>query len=288
MAATDANWTVITGSTGGIGREIAKQCAARGKNLILVNRSEAKSKTQKSQLLLDKPSLEIEIVIADFMDVEQIASAIEKINALPGRIETLYNNSGVLTAEKVLSAQGYESQFAVNVLASYQLTMGLRKKMARHAGEVPAMAVIFSSGAVNAKKTLNLDELSNPDKVGGLMGTYAQTKLAATALAPALSKRLREDNILIRAVDPGATKTAMTMSGNSAMPKPLQWLAPLLFNPADKQASKVIDSADPAALGGRSGIFVANRKEKKLPGPAADTDVQNRLIDVLESALKGS
>lgn len=284
MTETDANWTVLTGSTGGIGSEIAKILASQDKSLILVNRSESKSQIQRSQLISDNPTLKIELVTADLMDTTQIATAVEKINELPGRVDTLYNNSGVLTAQKILSTQGFESQFAVNLLAPYQLTLGLKDKMARSSDDRPAMVVLFSSSAVSSQKSLNLEELTNPDKVGGLMSTYAQTKLAVTALAPAISETLAADNILIRAIDPGATKTAMTTTGNSAMPKPLQWLAPLLFSPADKQAAKVVDGADPSAFERRSGIYVANRKEKKLPRSAADKDIQVRLVALLDGA----
>ncbi|MEM6463302.1 MAG: SDR family NAD(P)-dependent oxidoreductase [Pseudomonadota bacterium] len=285
MTEADANWTVITGSTGGIGSEIVKILAARGKSLILVNRSERKSEAQRVQLQAIQPDLKIELVTADLMDTTKVTNAIDMIKALPGQIDALYNNSGVLTAERTLSAQGYESQFAVNVLAPYQLTLGLREKMARSSQESPAMVILFSSSAVNPQKTLKLSELANPEKVSGIMGTYAQTKLAVTALAPALSKDLEADNILIRAVDPGATKTAMTTGGNSAMPKPLQWVAPFLFSTADKQAAKVVDSADPSAFDGQTGIFVANRKVKKHPRPAADTSNQRQLIAMLDAAL---
>ncbi|MEY8833621.1 SDR family NAD(P)-dependent oxidoreductase [Phaeobacter italicus] len=288
MTEVDANWTVITGSTGGIGSEIAKIHAARGNSLILINRSQTRSEAQRSELLSAYPDLNVELIIADLMNTDEVTTAIHKINALPGRVDALYNNSGVLTSEKVLSAQGYESQFAVNVLAPYQLTLGLKDKMARQSGESAGMVVLFSSSAINSQKTLNLNELANPGTVGGLMSTYAQTKLAVTALAPALSDGLSANNILIRAVDPGATKTAMTTTGNSGMPKLLQWLAPLLFRPADKQAAKVVDAADPAAFGGRTGLYVANRKEKRLPKPAADPANQKQLIEMLGAALKTS
>ncbi|MEM9474216.1 MAG: SDR family NAD(P)-dependent oxidoreductase [Pseudomonadota bacterium] len=284
MTTSNANWAVITGSTGGIGSEIAELLAARGQNMILLNRSVSKTDAQKARLLAKHPGLQIEAVIADLMDASQTARAIKAINAIPGRVDALYNNSGVLTSEKVLSKQNFESQFAVNVLAPYQLTIGLKDKMMRNATDTPGMVVLFSSSAVNPQKSLKLSDLPNPERVGGLMGTYAQSKLAVTTLAPALAGTLRSDNILIRAVDPGATKTAMT-SGNSAMPKALQWLAPLLFSPADKQAAKVVNSADPAAFDGQTGIFVANGKRKRMPKPAADTPTQAELLSLLERAL---
>ncbi|MEM9911118.1 MAG: SDR family NAD(P)-dependent oxidoreductase [Pseudomonadota bacterium] len=284
MTISNANWAVITGSTGGIGREIAKLLADGGQNLLLLNRSASKSDAQKAQLLVEHPGLQVETVIADLMDVSQTALAIKAISTLPGRVDALYNNSGVLTSEKILSKQNFESHFAVNVLAPYQLTMGLKDKMMRSASEKPAMVVLFSSSAVNSQKTLDLAELPNPEKVGGLMGTYAQSKLAVTTLAPALATTLKSDNILIRAVDPGATKTAMT-SGNSAMPKILQWLAPLVFKPADKQAAKIVKSADPEVLDRQTGIFVANGKAKQMPRPAADKSTQADLLSLLDRAL---
>ena len=117
------------------------------------------------------------------------------------------------------------------------------------------------------------------------MGTYAHTKLAVTALAPALAEQLKSANVLIRAIDPGATKTAMTTNGNAAMPKVLQWLAPLLFKPADKQAMKLVQAADPSALNGQTGVFVSNTKIKKMPLPAQDKQSQTMLLSLLDEAL---
>ncbi|MEM1398877.1 MAG: SDR family NAD(P)-dependent oxidoreductase [Pseudomonadota bacterium] len=288
MAVADANWTVITGSTGGIGSEIVSQLAARGDAMVLVNRTLAKASVQRAELLARHPGLAIELVTADLMDTAQINEATDKINAFPGRIDALYNNAGILTSEKVLSQQGFESQFAVNVLASYLFIRNLRKKMWRVASDEPAMIVNFCSSAITPLKKLAIDNLANPEKVGGLMSTYAQTKLAVTALGPALADSLKSENILIRAIDPGATKTAMTTRGNSAMPKVLAWLAPLLFSPADKQAAKVIESADPAAFGRRTGLYVANRREKKMPAPANSHETQRALISLLDRLLAAS
>lgn len=285
MAKSVANWTVLTGSTRGIGSEIAKLLAARGDPMILVNRSEEAAFAQRSSLIEQNPGAVIELITADLMDITRIAEAAAKIGDLPGRVDALYNNAGVLTGKKILSAQGFESQFAVNTLAPYQLIQALRAKMARPAGASPAMVVLFSSSAINSPKTLDLNTLAQPDTVGGLLSTYAQTKLAVTALAPALAEDLKSDNILIRAIDPGATKTDMTTGGSSGMPKLLAWVAPLLFSPADKQAAKLVASADPEAFGGRSGIYVANRKEKALPVAATDVDAHQALVSMLDRLL---
>ncbi|MEM9759004.1 MAG: SDR family NAD(P)-dependent oxidoreductase [Pseudomonadota bacterium] len=278
-------WTVITGSTGGLGAELARQLAARGDALILLNRSASKARAQREELLGEYPELTLELVAADFMNFTEIRAAILKINEFPGRIDALYNVSGLLTAKKVLSVQGYESHFAVNTVAPYLLIQGLRSKMARPAGDAPAMIVNLSSSAINGLKALNLDDLPDPDDVGGLFTTYAQSKLALTTLAPALAPELELQNILIRAIDPGATRTPMTTQGNTGMPKILAWIAPVLFAPADKQAAKVVASAQPSAHDGRTGLYIANRKVKKLPAPAADARNQRSLLELLDGLL---
>ncbi|MEM7692753.1 MAG: SDR family NAD(P)-dependent oxidoreductase [Pseudomonadota bacterium] len=278
----EQEWTVVTGSTGGIGGEIAKQLASRGDALVLVNRSQEKSELQRHEILSSHPNAIIENVYADLMDAKQIQAACKLISELPGRVDALYNNAGILTAEMKLNAQKIESQFAVNVLASYLFIEGLRDAMARDQSESSAMIVNFSSSAIQSPNVLELTKLARPDSVGGLMTTYAQTKLAATALAPALAEGLKAQNILIRAIDPGATKTAMTTGPDtSGMPWIIAFLAPLLFAPANKQAKKVIESAAPSALDGKTGIYVANRKEKKLPFSINRDTVQSDLLELL-------
>lgn len=109
MTEMDTDWTVITGSTGGIGSELAKQLVARGDALILVNRSETKTQEQLASLVQDYPLAKIELVTADLMDTQEIFDAANKINQLLGRVDVLYNNSGILTSKRVLSKQGFES-----------------------------------------------------------------------------------------------------------------------------------------------------------------------------------
>ncbi|MEM6382574.1 MAG: SDR family NAD(P)-dependent oxidoreductase [Pseudomonadota bacterium] len=285
MTQADVSWTVITGSTGGIASEIVKLLASRGDAMVFVNRTLEEADLQRDQIKADYPSAQVEIVIADLMETAQIAEAGERINALPGKVRALYNNAGILTSKKILNSRGLESHFAVNTLAPYQLIKALKQKMARTTEQTPAMVVNFASSAVFRPKALELGSLVNPESVGGLMSTYAQSKLAVTALADALAEELKADNILIRAIDPGATKSPMTTGGNSGMPTFIAWLAPLLFSPASKQAVKIVEAADPSAFGGSTGIFVANRREKTMPRTATDPETQRGLIELLDRLL---
>ncbi|MEM6386112.1 MAG: SDR family NAD(P)-dependent oxidoreductase, partial [Pseudomonadota bacterium] len=133
--------TVVTGSTGGIGRAISDQLAAAGCHLVLVNRNEAKAQAQKAELQASHPGAGVDTVTADLMDVAQIKEASNKIVSMHPKVDLLFNNSGVLTSERVMSVQGHESNYAVNTLAAYVMTQGLRPALRSQAGGDKSMIV---------------------------------------------------------------------------------------------------------------------------------------------------
>ena len=277
---SDRQLAVITGSTGGIGGAIADQLAASGWDLVLVNRNAEKALQQKADLNAAHPGATVDLVQADLMNVEQIKSAAREILAAHPHIDALYNNSGVLTSQRVMSAQGHESNYAVNTLAPYVMLECLRPALKRAADAPKSMIVNTTSAAHNAAKSLDVSKLSEPEQIGGLTGVYATTKLALTTMGTALAPELEQDGIMLRSVCPGAVVTPMTKTSD-AMPGILKFLVPILFNKPDKQAGKMINAARPDSFGGRTGIYITNGKEKAAPKLAVDKSVQASLLDKL-------
>ncbi|MEL6919892.1 MAG: SDR family NAD(P)-dependent oxidoreductase [Pseudomonadota bacterium] len=268
---------VLTGSTGGIGSAIADQLAGAGWNLVLVNRNEEKAKQQKATLGAAHPDAGVDLVQADLMDIAQIKAAAQTIIARHPHIDALYNNSGVLTSERVMSAQGHESNYAVNTLAAYVMMQAMRPALRRDDAAEATMIINTTSSAHNAAKSLDTETLSEPKTIGGLTGAYATTKLALTTMGTAMADALNAEGIMVRSVCPGAVVTPMTKTSD-AMPGILKLLVPLFFNAPDKQAAKMIHAAQTDSFGGRTGIYITNGKEKPLPKLAVDQDVQARLM----------
>lgn len=244
---SDRKVAVITGSTGGIGGAIAEQLAAGGWDLVLVNRSAEKASQQKTDLNTAHPEAKVDLVQADLMDTDQIKRSAHEILAIHSSIDALYNNSGVLTSQRVMSAQGHESNYAVNTLAPYVMLECLRPALKRTAGAPKTMIVNTTSAAHNAAKSLDVDMLSNPADIGGLTGVYATTKLALTTMGTAMAPDLEQDGIMLRSVCPGAVVTPMTKTSD-AMPGILKFFVPLLFNKPEKQAGKMINGCETGQL----------------------------------------
>ncbi|MEL7013143.1 MAG: SDR family NAD(P)-dependent oxidoreductase [Pseudomonadota bacterium] len=279
----DQKVAVITGSTGGIGSAIASQLAAEGWALILVNRNKTKAETQMDAL----GGTSVTLIEADLMDIAQIKRAGAEILERHPRIDALYNNSGVLTSQRVMSKQGHESNYAVNVLAPYIMVQALRQGLSRPEGSGRSMVVNTTSSAQSSVKSLDVSALSDPAEIGGLMGAYAASKLALTTVGSAMALALKDDGILLRSVDPGPVRTPMTRN-NDAMPGFLRLIAPLIFKAPDKQARKMIDAANPERYGGRTGIYISDGKEKPLPKLANDPALQAALMKKLSEDAKGA
>ncbi len=279
---SDRKVAVITGSTGGIGGAISEQLAAGGWDLVLVNRSAEKSSRQKTALNTAHPEAKVDLVQVDLMDTEQIKRAAREILTIHSSIDALYNNSGVLTSRRIMSAQGHESNYAVNTLAPYVLLECLRPALKRATAMPKTMIVNTTSSAHNAAKSLDVDMLSDPADIGGLTGVYATTKLALTTMGTALAPDLEQDGIMLRSVCPGTVATPMTKTSD-AMPGILKFFVPLLFNKPEKQAGKMINAAKPESFGARTGIYITNGKEKAAPKLAVDAHVQASLLKKLSA-----
>ncbi|MEM6498338.1 MAG: SDR family NAD(P)-dependent oxidoreductase [Pseudomonadota bacterium] len=268
---------IITGSTGGIGSAIADQLAGAGCHLVLVNRNAKKAEAQKAKLQASHNGAEVDIVTADLMDIAQIKEAAQTVVGMYPNVDLLFNNSGVLTSERVMSAQEHESNYAINTLAAYVMTKGLRPALRTQELGAKSMIVNTTSSAQNSAKSLDTTMLSDPKNVGGLTGAYATTKLALTTMGTAMATELEAEGIKIRSVCPGAVVTPMTKTSD-AMPGILKLLVPILFKSPEKQAAKMIHAARVDSYGGKTGIYITNGREKPVPNLAKDPDVQAKLM----------
>ncbi|MEM8668003.1 MAG: SDR family NAD(P)-dependent oxidoreductase [Planctomycetota bacterium] len=277
---------MLSGSTGGIGTEIARLLAERGWNLALVNRSVEKSEQQATDLQRDHPGVAISLYQADLLDQASIVKVCKEVAAGHLRLSAIYNIAGLLTDKRITSQDGLEGHFAINTVAPYLFAENLKGALAAsaQAGERPVV-VNFGSSAVNSVKRLDVSSLANPAEIGGLMGAYATSKLALMAMTLAMNEGTAESGILFESVDPGPTRTTMTQSGDG-MPWFLRPLVPFIFKPAEVQAKRLVDGVEKATEENRSGLYISEGKRKQYPAIARDESVQSEVMDLLSKATE--
>lgn len=274
-------FAVVTGSTGGIGEQVAKRLAADNWNLILVNRSQSKAQAQIDSLSSSYPNQTFEAYQADFMDLASVQQAATDIAAAHESIHALYNIAGYMTNKLAHSAQGVESQLAVNALAPYVLTTALTESLAKGAGEADGAHVVnFSTSMISSVKKLDVANLASPAKVEGMGKTYAMAKLVVNIFNQASKDDLSKQNIAVLAVDPGPTKTPMT-ENMEGMPWIFKLLMPLMTKDVNQQTDKLMAGVKSAVAAKQTGLFISQGKVIKEHALATDGRLQQQVMELL-------
>ncbi|WP_265589646.1 SDR family NAD(P)-dependent oxidoreductase [Enterobacter sp. C6] len=114
---------LVTGASSGIGRDFARQLAARGVALILIARSEPKLQALAAELVR-KHGVSITIIVQDLVKPEAIPHIVERLETLRRFPDILINCAGFATYgpfEK-LSIDRQRDEINVNCLAPVELT----------------------------------------------------------------------------------------------------------------------------------------------------------------------
>src|SRR5216117_1546266 len=108
---------VITGASGGIGAEIAKLCAARGANLVLLARNIDKLQQLQHELQQHYHS-KVAVFQLDVSDTEKIKEIFAQIFATIRHVDILVNNAGfgIFHAAHEATIEEIKGMFSVNVV----------------------------------------------------------------------------------------------------------------------------------------------------------------------------
>jgi NAD(P)-dependent dehydrogenase (short-subunit alcohol dehydrogenase family) len=192
---------VVTGANSGIGFETAKGLARMGARIIMVARDPARGEVAREavQQASDSP---IELFLADLSSVSETRELVDRIGNSCERVDVLINNAGVAYGSRTVTPEGNDATFAVNLLAPFVLSVGLRPVLERSA---PARIVNVSSPAHKAGRI----DLGNLQLESGFsrMKAYANSKLGLNLLTFELARRLEGTGVTCNAVNPGFVNT---------------------------------------------------------------------------------
>ncbi len=167
---------LVTGASGGIGRQLVAEACRGGARVIAVARSRAKL-DQLGELIEGGGS--IETLALDLALCSEVCSLIETLAEADRAVDVLVNNVGVLLNEHRLTGEGFECSFATNLLNHYLLTERL---LAGGLLSKSGAVINMSSGGMYSTPLLPraLDQ-RDPDLYDGV-SAYAGHKRAQVAL----------------------------------------------------------------------------------------------------------
>jgi len=109
---------VITGANSGIGFHAAKTLGEKGADVVLACRRLDAAKQAAVRIDEVAPGKATPM----HLDLEDLESVKDFVKAAPKRIDVLINNAGIMMVPRRISPQGFESQWAINVVGHAQLT----------------------------------------------------------------------------------------------------------------------------------------------------------------------
>ncbi|MBB3698373.1 SDR family NAD(P)-dependent oxidoreductase [Flammeovirga yaeyamensis] len=125
MGTSDNNFIIITGASQGLGKEFARTCAQKGKDLILISLPKENIKNLALELSF-KFKVSVYYYETDLTNQVELDQLIEKINQ-KHQIEVLINNAGIGGSRRFeeASEEYIQNIINLNVLALVKLTRGL-------------------------------------------------------------------------------------------------------------------------------------------------------------------
>ncbi|WP_217697471.1 SDR family NAD(P)-dependent oxidoreductase [Nocardia donostiensis] len=149
---------LVTGSTGGIGKETARALAGLGASVILVGRDKDRANAAVEELRGSSGNRRVEAITADMSRLRDVRHLAEEVSNRTGGVDVLINNAGATRSHRILTEDGLETAFAVDVIAPFCLTHWLMPALTAAASTRQPARVVNITGGI-PKGQIDLDNL---------------------------------------------------------------------------------------------------------------------------------
>jgi NAD(P)-dependent dehydrogenase (short-subunit alcohol dehydrogenase family) len=250
---------LVTGSTDGLGKEVARQLGALGAFVIVHGRNQERGE-EVARSIAAGPG-DAAFYRADFGSLAGVEAFAEQVRARHQRLDLLVNNAAAVSgAERQTSADGHELAFAVNYLAHFLLTYRLLPLLETSA---PARVVNVSSlGQTPIDFTdVMLERNYNPGDA------YRRSKLAQIMFTIDLGAELDAAKVTVNSLHPARSmNTARVINGGF---EPLSTV--------EEGAEATMQLAVSPELSGRSGLYFNGLNEARANAQAYDAEARRQL-----------
>jgi short-subunit dehydrogenase len=194
---------LITGASSGLGAGMARQFAARGRDLALCARRTDRLDELKTELSQQYPGVKIAVAALDVNDHEQVPTVFAELSDELGGIDRIVVNAGIGKGAPLGSGKLWANKATIEtnlVAALVQIETAL--EMFKKAGS--GHLVLISSVLGNKG-------------VPGIKAAYAASKAGVRSLGESLRAEYAKGPIKISVIEPGYIESEMTAKSASTM-----------------------------------------------------------------------
>lgn len=254
---------LVTGSTDGLGREIALRLGVAGYHVIVHGRNEERGQAVVDSIQSRDGSAALQL--ADLGSMAEVRDLADRVLRDYDRLDVLVNNAGIGRGADVSvrseSQDGHELRFAVNYLSHFYLSHALLPLIRESA---PSRIVSVTSVAQEA---IDFDNVMLEEDYEGTRA-YAQSKLAQIMMTMDLAQELEGTGVTANAVHPAifmATSMVLDRGGT-----PMATI--------DEGADPVLQVISSPVAG--SGNYYRQAERAEAHAQAYDADARRRLREL--------
>ncbi len=220
---------VVTGAASGIGEQLAHALAARGSDLVLLDRDA--ERLAAAAAAVRRPGRAVTPLVADLAAHDLAAVARRVLDAAP-RPTLLVNNAGIALAGRFdqMTLEQFDEVMAVNFRAPVALTHAL----------LPALVAQPGSHVVNVSSLFG--PIAPPGQTA-----YCASKFALRGFSEALRLELLDQGVGVTTVHPGGVRTRIAEQARVASGVPQEEaeagkrsFGRFLTHPADRAAERIL------------------------------------------------
>ena len=183
---------IITGGSKGIGRSIAIKFAKNNFDIFTCSRNQDELNKLESEIKSINPKIKVSTLVSDLSTKEGSLNFIDFVIKNTNKIDVLVNNVGTFIPGKLIEEEdsALEQMININLYSNYWVTKGLVNLMTnKKEGHIFNMCSIASKVAY----------------ANG--GSYCISKFAFYGMSQCLREELKDFNIKVTSVLPGAVRT---------------------------------------------------------------------------------
>jgi NAD(P)-dependent dehydrogenase (short-subunit alcohol dehydrogenase family) len=271
-AASTASVAVVTGATGGIGKEIARGLAQAGMTVVIGARSIERGEAAAAEIAASAQRAAAPLVMqVDMSNLSSIRTFASSLGARFGGLNVLVNNAGAWFTDRRTSSDGIELTFATNVVGPHLLTELLLPQL-RTASRARVVNLVSSFAG-----SLDGSDLQFTRRPYDGAKAYAQSKQALEMLTWGFAARTAGSGVTANCAEPGFVRTDLNRHATGFRTTMINVSAQLFGVTPAKGADTPLWVATAPELEGVTGKCFAKRKPKTdaFRDPAAIMDLES-------------